>query len=370
MDAADRRDVDRDSALRRLERSVRRRVELWIRLRRVADSTPAILQITVAATSAYLFSRFVLGHPVPLLSLTVTITALGFQRDARPRRVLETVVGILVGITLAEVLLLVVGGGVWQLIVVLLVTLVIARFVSSSAAFAVSAGVQSMLVLLLPVTAGTPFARSLDGLVGGAVALIVTALVPRDLRGVVERDARRLLSILDEALDALATSLLTADEPAADLALTRLRRTQPLVDDWTSSLETAAAIARISPFLRRQLPELRDSARVRDGADLAARHLRVIARRVDFLVRDGVPRPVLAGLTGEVAEAMRSLPTDPRRSSAILTDVATRLSPTTVFADAQVVESVVLLLLRPLVVDLLVATGSTLDEARRHLPAV
>ena len=52
-----------------------------------------ILQIVVAATGAYVFALYVLGHPAPLLAATVTVSSLGLVRDARPRRVLETVLG-------------------------------------------------------------------------------------------------------------------------------------------------------------------------------------------------------------------------------------------------------------------------------------
>ena len=36
--------------------------------RRVRDSLPAILQITVTAVAAYAFSRYVLGHEQPLIA--------------------------------------------------------------------------------------------------------------------------------------------------------------------------------------------------------------------------------------------------------------------------------------------------------------
>ena len=67
-------------------------------LTRVRRSLPGILQIVVAATGAYVFAEMVLGHPTPLLAATVTVSSLGLVRDARPIRVLETVIGMLVGI--------------------------------------------------------------------------------------------------------------------------------------------------------------------------------------------------------------------------------------------------------------------------------
>ena len=86
---------------------------------RLQESTPAIVQIVVAATAAYVFASYVLGHHAPLLAATVTVSSLGLVRDARPRRVFETVVGMILGILIAEVIVLAAGIGWWQLAVTL-----------------------------------------------------------------------------------------------------------------------------------------------------------------------------------------------------------------------------------------------------------
>lgn len=363
-------------ALRRFERRIRRRLDLKVAVTRAGSSLPAAVQIVIAAIGSYSIAHYLLGHATPLLSITVVISTLGFARDARPRRVFDSVVGILIGILFSEVLFAIFGSGVWQLAAILLLTLVVARFASPSAAFAAAAGTQSMLVMLLPAPDGGFLVRSIDGLVGGVIALLVTALVPRDPRGIARRDARRLTSALVESMDALLSGLRVAGEPAASLAVERLRRTQALVDDWTSSLDSAIAVARISPFLRRHLGTLRHQARVLAGMDLAARHLRVIARRVSFLLRDGVLRPELAALLDPVAAAIGLLGESvehPERADAALTlleDLAGKLDPATAMPDAPVTESIIVLLIRPLVVDLLVAGGRTADGARALLPPV
>ena len=357
-----------DGAMRRLERSLRRRIELTQRLRRVRNSIPAAVQIMIAATSSYLIAHFLLGHDYPVVAVTVTITALGFARDASPRRVLDIVVGILIGISLSELMLILVGSGTWQLALVLVMTLLVARFISPSPAFAVAAGVQSMLVMVLPPPEGGVFVRSIDGVVAGIVALLVTALIPRDPRRAAERDAKRLFATLDEALGTLVVALEAADEPAADLALTRLRRTQQIIDEWTASLDSAIGIAKISPFLRRHLPELRAQWRLLASLDLASRHLRIITRRVDFLVRDGRKRPELATLISDVRAGIRLLRTDEKQAREELVEVARRLSPEAVLPGSELTESVLVLLIRPLIVDLLTATGMAASDARKSLP--
>jgi uncharacterized membrane protein YgaE (UPF0421/DUF939 family) len=343
---------------------------------RVVDSVLPIIQIVAGATGAYAIAHFALGHATPLLAATVTISTLGFVRDARPVRVLESAIGIVIGIALSELLLTLVGRGVWQIALVLAVTLLAARFLSSSNAFAVAAGVQSMLVVILPPPVGGPFQRSIDGLIGGAIALLVTALIPRDPRRLARRDAKRAFGIFTDALASLAFALEHADESVAERALERLRSTQPVIDAWSASLDSAAAIARISPFLRRHTPELAAQARVLHGMDLAIRNLRVIARRIDFLVRDGVPRPAIASLLSTIATSVTLLgqslddPVLADNARVGLSGITAHLRPKTVVGDARVTDSVVILMLRPMLVDLLTAAGLDEEKARGMLPEV
>ncbi len=362
------------AALRRLERQVRRRLDVRVASRRVWDSLPAIIQIVAAVVAAYSIARWGLGHPVPVMAVTVSITSLGLTRDARPRRVAETVTGVVIGVAVSDALAIVFGKGVWQLAVVLLVVLIVGRAVSSNPSFAIAAAVPSAIVVLLPTTEGGDFGRTFDAAVGGAIALAVTALIPRNPRATATRDRRALLSTIDQALDSLVDSLATADTAAGELALSRLRATQPLVDSWTTSLDTALAVSRISPFLRPRLPELQRDVRVLSAADLTARHLRSVARRVEFLVRDGVRRPALAELIGQFATGIRLLGEeldDPQLAGAsrsLMADVARRLDPARMMPDAGITDSAIVLMLRPLAVDILVGSGMPIDEARAALP--
>lgn len=363
-------------ALRRLERQVRRRVDARMAARRVWESLPAILQITAAVAAAYSIAHYGLGHSIPVLAVTVTINSLGFTRDARPRRVAETVIGILVGVALSEALALLIGRGPWQLVVVLLVVFVVGRAVSSNPGFAVAAAVPSALVVILPISEGGPFGRTLDAAIGGTIALLATALIPRDPAGAAARERRRLFAAIDEAMTSVVECLRDADEGAGELGLTRLRRTQPMVDAWSATLESALAISRISPFLRSRLPQLQKDARVLASADLTTRHLRTIARRVEFLVRDGVPRPALAELVAQFGTAIRLLGDeldDPQVGGAarsLMSDLARRLSPEGVVPHAHLTDAALVLMLRPLAVDILVGTGMPIEDARALLPEV
>ena len=369
-------DTHQDALLRRLGRRVRVRAVARASVRRALDSLPAALQIVIGAVAAYSIARWGFGHPAPLIAVTVTITSLGMARDARPRRVLETAIGVTVGILLSELIVLGLGRGVWQLAIVVFATLVVARAVSSNPVFAVVAAVQAVLVVLLPDPPGGPLTRSLDAVVAGVVALAVTALVPRDPRRAVKRDAAALFSVFKESIDGVVEALALGNQSGAELALERLRRTQGLVDDWTQSLDTATSIAVISPWLRRHLPDLRKQARVVAAADLASRHLRTVTRRIVTVLADGKREPELAGLMGELGNAIALLGAELEdrqltgASRTALADLAKRLDPSLLGSDAELRETLVVVLVRPLVLDLLVGTGMSPDDARDLLPPI
>lgn len=344
--------------------------------RRAIESLAPILQIVLGATAGYLIAFYGLGHAVPLLAVTVTITSLGFSRDARPRRVLETAVGMITGIALSEGMLQLFGHGVWQMAFTLLVCLLSARFISGSATFALTVGLQAMLVQILPEPDGGVFVRSIDGIVGGLTALVITAVIPRDPRGLARLDANKLFNIFLEAVDSLKLATRDVDIRVADETLRKVRRTQPLVDNWRMSLDSAISIARISPFLRKYRDELRGQVRLMRGMDLATRNLRVVVRRIDFLLRDRQPRPYLADLFEQIGDATRVLARSVEEPEVLddaqemLVEIIHQLDPKKHGIADQIREASVLLLLRPLLVDLLCASGMSEEDARAELPAV
>ncbi|MEO0312847.1 MAG: hypothetical protein RL140_77 [Actinomycetota bacterium] len=343
---------------------------------RVLESIPPVLQIIFAALVSYSVAHFLLGHENPLLSVTVTITTLGFTRDARPRRVLETGFGIVTGLFASELLVQVFGQGVWQLGATLLVCLLGARFITPSTSFALTVGIQAMFIQLLPLPAGGIWVRPLDGVVAGVTALLVTILIPRNPKGLAKKDASALFAVFLESLESLRTALRDVDVKKADETLNRVRKTQPLVDNWKLSLDSAVSIARLSPFLRKHRFELSAQLRLMRGMDLATRNLRVIVRRVDFLIRDGVKRPYLADLFEQVYEATENLAKGIENEEYLFIaregylEVIRQLDPKRFGIADQLREASVLLLLRPLLVDLLCATGMSEDDARDELPTV
>ncbi len=288
--------------------------------------------------------------------------------------VAETVLGMLVGILIAEVVLLVAGAGWWQIAVAMAVTLVVARFLSPQPGFALAAVVQSLIALVL--VSGAPFLRLVDGAVGGVAALAVTALIPRTLRRTELRDADELFDAVDAAMATIVRALRKGDRARAERGLERARSLQTYVDAWSGSLESGREVARISPFLRRQRTELQRHERVREALDLATRNLRVVARRAAYLCADGQPRPVPADLLAELARAaalvrdgLDDISMEPAAREA-LTGLTRRLDPARLLPDGGIGELNLVAAMRPLAVDLLVAAGMPSAEARALLPRI
>jgi uncharacterized membrane protein YgaE (UPF0421/DUF939 family) len=342
----------------------------------VASSAPAIVQIVVAVVISFAISRYALGHPAPVTAVTVTISSLGFMRDARPVRVIETALGVTLGIALSEAIVLGFGQGLWQLAVALGVTLTVARLLSPAASFAIVAGVQSVLVAVLPVQQGGPFTRTLDGVVGGAIALACTALIPRDPRRGALRDGARFLSAYVDVVASLVAVLRVGSTTETDRVLEQARRTQPLIDAWRASLDSALAVARISPFLRRHLGDLQRQHVMQQNMDLAMRNLRVVTRRLAVLNRDGRARPELAEMLSDVVSGVNLLSqslSEPElvplvRQNLIL--IAVRLHPQLLLPGQPLSETSVVFAMRPMVMDLLVAAGLTPDEGRAAMPDI
>ena len=359
------------------------RNRIRVGLARSRNSLLPALQMTICAVGAYAFAEYVLGHQGPLFAATAALISLGFSREPRTRRVLEVGVGCTLGITVGEVLLAVLGNGLWQAAVVLFTSLMLARFLDRGVIFTTQLGLQSLLVVLLPAPEGGAFTRSVDAIVGGVFALVVTMLAPRDPRREPKANVRELLGDLSEVLRETAEAVAKSDSTLAWHALVRARNTQPQLDSLTRSVRDAREVARISPAYRRYLAELGDLRGSISFLDLAVRNSRVFARRTTSVINhaalsdeaidnitevindtadavDILSRALGGGESGGARE--RHL----RQARNELAAVGARLHPksmgvTNIQGDALV------MLFRPLVVDLLEATGLSHEEAASHL---
>jgi len=341
--------------------------------------------MTICAVVAYAFAEYVLGHSGPLFAATSSLIALGFSREPRLRRVVEVGLGCTIGIAVGDLLLHWLGSGIWQAAVVLLFSILLARFLDSGTIFTTQLGLQSLLVVLLPAPAGGPFTRSIDAVVGGLCALLVTILMPKDPRREPRRDVQKLLHELAEVLRECGGALVNSDSTQAWHALIRGRNCQPLVDAMRQSLRASGEVATLAPAYRRHRDELDRLRQSLDFIDLALRNSRVFARRLTSAINHAAlsdeATDSIAEVLQETAAAIDELSlglaeshdgvrrAHLRTARRDLSEIALRLHPKLLEVQRLEGETVVMLF-RPLMVDLLEATGMDADEARDVLPAL
>lgn len=344
------------------------------------------VQMTVAAVGAYVIAERLLGHQGPIFAATAALVSLGYAKGGlRYRRVLEVSIGCTLGIVMGDLLIQVLGHGEWQAALVLLLSLLLARFLDNGAIFTTQMGLQSVLVVLLPPSQDGVFARSFDAVVGCLCALLLAYVIPQDPRREPRQDLSKLIVEFTQVLTDCSRAVSDTDSRLAWHALVRARQTQPLVDSVRSGLTASREIAHASPLHRRHRREIDDLSESIRYVDLAVRNSRVFARRLaSVLNRVSLSDDAVASLSealADLSDAVLSLDhtfsaSHPqtresylRQTRNELISVAGRLEPGLMGVRTMEGEALVLLI-RPLVVDLLESTGLTHEEAIRYLPTL
>ncbi|PJI95089.1 FUSC family protein [Luteimicrobium subarcticum] len=340
---------------------------------RVKVALVPVLVASVAAGVAYSIAHWPLGHPYPFFAPVAAWVCLGFTRDRQPRKVLELAIGVAIGVGLGDAVTHVIGSGAWQVALVLAVSALLARFIDRGPLLTTQAGVQAVVIVLLPPTPGAPASRFVDALVGGGVALAVAAFSPNDPRRRLSALAQEAVEELRETLDLLARSLQERDTDLARAALARGRASEPSLVEWRDAAASARDVARVNARARRHLAEVELAGQRVVLVDRVIRTVRVLSRRAVTLTGPDRETAVLGELVGLFAVAVRDLGTalsqgtDPVRARDELLTLAGRLEPRTVAADDWEVQALVLLV-RSAVVDALEAAGVEPGAARDALP--
>lgn len=287
----------------------RLKVSAKIRLARLRDDSRGILQGALAAALAWAFAVHVLGHTRPFFAPLAALIIIGLSHSRRTSRTAELVLGVALGILVADLVVAVIGTGDWQIFLVVALAMALAVLVGSGRTFASQAAVSAMLVVTIqPPGTGLAGARFLDALVGGAVALLVTVILPAHPVKAVNRAAQQVLDELAEVLTDLAKALRMGDAAAATRALHRARSLDADEQRWREAVDIGYEIVKTAPAYMRNRGELDDYAVAAEQMDLAQRNIRVLARAVIRAVDlgDDVPDQVVQALA-HLAEACRGL---------------------------------------------------------------
>lgn len=343
-------------------------------LGRVHRAAVPVATAAVAAAVGYWFSGEVLGNDYPVFAAISAWITLGFSTARQLRRVAELGAGVTVGVWLGEIFLHLFGTGAVQIGVVLVLAALIARFLDRGQLLTTQAGVNGIVIVGLPWLSSTQggFGRWTDALVGAALALVVAALTPGDVRTRPRELVRAGLGETAGVLDSVAEALRHGDRSAAQDALTRGRGTQAIFDDGAAAVRSARELVRVNPALRRYAAEVAQLGRAAELADRAMRNARVVARRARAAAEQGRD-PELADAVAALAGGLHALaatfadrrpPEDAREE---LVAAARLLAPRDYTEHGWQAMSLVPLL-RSLAVDALQVTGMSPAEAADLLP--
>ena len=256
--------------------------------RRLRVSVWPITQSAAAASLAYFLARVVLGHESPFFAPIAAVISLGITLGSRPRRAIEIVFGVAVGLMVADLLVLVIGTGTLQIAVVVLLAMAAAVFFAGGTILVNQAAVSAILVVVLqPPDAVFSPNRFLDALMGGAVALLVSYLFPANPERLVERAAAPVLEELSALLVEIAAVLKSGDPERGQRVLLRAREMDDRVRDLNEALEAGYETARLSPTRRRSLRHLDLYASAGSRIELAVINTRVLARGAANATRRG-----------------------------------------------------------------------------------
>ena len=349
----------------------RSRLSARARAERLRDAGRSILQATLAATIAWLVATELVGHSQPFFAPVSAMITLGLTQGERGRRAVEVVLGVTLGIAVADLLVIGLGTGWWQLALVVALSMSVALLLGSAQLFAQQAAVSAALVATLqPPDDGVSFARAVDALLGGGIALVVSALVlPAHPGRMVREAAAPVLSELAAVLEDVAAALADRDRDEAQAALARGREIDELARHLDEALAAGRETAWLAPPRRRMLGTVDTYAEAATQIDLAVRNVRVLARgaRRAIDLEENIP-PEVAESLRELAAAVRGLGEaldHPERVEAVREPALRAAGKATVVLQRTGNMSVTVIVgqVRSTAVDLLRGSGMTYDEA-------
>ncbi|MET8229748.1 FUSC family protein [Micromonospora sp. NPDC005298] len=332
------------------------------------------VQAGLAATIAALIAQNLLGPGAHVFAPAAAVGTIATAIGQRARRTFELLFGVGLGITIGDALRFLLGSGPWQTGVVVALAIASALLVAGRGGALVgqAGGTAVLIATLAPMERGLELPRIFDALVGGAVGLLVVALLlPVNPLRVLDRAAAPIFEVLCEQLAELADALRERDSDRTRRVLDRLRGTEADVGRLHDSLSGAEEVVTIAPARWHRRRQFHGYAR---SASLLERLLldsRVLARWATTALEYDEPIPpelpeAIARLGRAVAE-MRTecrIGDDPRRTRRFVEECA-ELAGRAAAAGVRSFGDALVTGLRTASSDLLRAAGCEPDDANR-----
>ena len=263
------------------------RRHLASRFGRLPTNAWFILQAAAAAGIAYFLAANLLGNEQPFFAPVAAVVTLGLAPGERGRRALEVALGV-VGLAVADLIVLAIGVGALQIAVVVATAMAAAVLIGERRLLVNQAAISAILVVVLqPPESGFSPDRFFNALVGGGVALAINHLFPVNPERLVERAARPIFEELAAALKEVAEALIRGERERAEALLESVRELDERVRSFNEALSAGYETARLSPTRRRSLKHLELYAGASISIELAVINTRVLARGAANALRRG-----------------------------------------------------------------------------------
>lgn len=331
------------------------------RTREVARGWRGILRLTIAPALAYWLSMQLFSHGQAFFAPIAAVLTLTVGVGQRATVVVEIIIGAALGILVGELFILSIGRGFWQLLVVLALAVLSAKFIRLPGVAVTQAVISAVLLVAIvpaPGVADPALNRFVDALLGGATALATIVLIPANPLREIDQGMARLRSELSRILGHLADALRAQDAQQAGDALEHARGTQQMVETLGTLADSVTEVARLSPFRWGQRTAVVERTAALVNLDHAVRNTRVLTRRAAAMLRNGESAP--AGL----AESMERLSDLAGREDATTEELvaAARLAIRTATEHLTINTASIASQVRAIAADLLLAGGTDPEE--------
>jgi uncharacterized membrane protein YgaE (UPF0421/DUF939 family) len=283
------------------------RGQVRARTGRVRAEAWTIAQTSIAAGAAWEAAQLI--HERPFFAPISAVISLGAARGQRTRRAVELVLGVALGIAVADFIVVELGANSLILMLVIALSMGAALLLGGSGMLVSQAGVSAVMVVTIERPEGLTPDRFIDALIGGGIALLVSqVLLPRDPVQAVSRAASAVGEQLTRALRETAAALREGDVHRARGALEIARSADPQLDDFADAVDHARETVSFRPPVWRSRARLPLYAEAAGQLDYAVRNTRVLSRRAVAVVRRSGPAPPgLADAVSLLADAVEEL---------------------------------------------------------------
>jgi uncharacterized membrane protein YgaE (UPF0421/DUF939 family) len=295
-------------------------------LHRLRPRLLPIAHTAAAAVIAWYLALALLPDPRPAFASIAAVIAVGATYGQRGTRAAELIGGVVVGLSVADVIVRAIGVGPLQMGLMVVIAMSTAVVLGGGALLVTEAAVSALLLLaavdptVATVGPGLSPIRFAEALIGGGVALGVTSLFfPPDAALIVGRAVQTVFAELGRSLERIAAALADGDADGAQRALLTAREIDGHIDALDDAFSAGRETARLAPPRRRAREQIDRYGRTLAQVDFAVRNTRVLARAVLRFSRTGRPAPPeLADAVRELSAAVWELAAaydDPRRSA-------------------------------------------------------